>query len=85
MELINGCWADKSNNKWIYRTSEIGSRKDNTIFYWDAEKCMVRCGCFWGTLDEFEKRVKEVHTGTQYEVEYMKEIAKVRKLFEEVE
>jgi peptide methionine sulfoxide reductase MsrA len=44
---------------------------------------MVRCGCFWGTLDEFEKRVKEVHAGTHHEVEYMKEIAKVRKLLED--
>jgi peptide methionine sulfoxide reductase MsrA len=44
---------------------------------------MVRCGCFWGTLDEFEKRVIEVHEGSRYEDEYLTEIKKVRKLLEE--
>ena len=44
---------------------------------------MVRCGCFWGTLDEFEEKVIKVHKGSRYEDEYLAEIKKVRKLLEE--
>jgi hypothetical protein len=35
-------------------------------------KCGVRivCGCFSGTLEEFEKRVEETHGNSQYGLEY---------------
>ena len=44
---------------------------------------MVRCGCFWGALCEFEKKVIECHSGSRYKDEYLAEIKKVRKLLEE--
>jgi len=41
------------------------------------------CGCFSRTLEEFEKRVKEVHGNNKYGKQYQKYIAIVRKIMEE--
>ena len=38
----------------------------------------VRAGCFFGTAQEFEERVKTVHKGTKYEREYLAAIALAR-------
>lgn len=33
-------------------------------------KVEVACGCFRGSLEEFEKKVEETHSGTSYERQY---------------
>ena len=76
---------DFESSPQIYRTRKIGSRKDITLFYYTKEKgCYVACGgpCFWDTLDNFEMRVKEVHGDNEYAKEYLKEIEKVKMLFD---
>lgn len=58
----------------------IGSRLDTATFYHDIYNGIsVKIGCFNGTLEEFEKKVKKVHAGTKYEKEYMcaVELAKI--------
>ena len=30
----------------------------------------ITCGCFRGSIDEFEKKVEETHSGTIYETQY---------------
>lgn len=30
----------------------------------------IKCGCFSGTIDEFEDAVKKKHSGTKHEKEY---------------
>jgi len=37
----------------------------------------VVCGCFIDTLEEFKKRVEEVHGNNNYGLEYKNEIEKV--------
>ena len=50
----------------------IGSRQDITTFYRHKDGMIyVRCGCFNGTLDDFEAKVHKTHTGTIHERAYM--------------
>ena len=48
----------------------IGSRKGMTTYCFDDD--IIWCGCFKGTLKEFEKQVKETHKDNkQYLAEYL--------------
>lgn len=49
-----------------------------TIFRDDKKKVCVNCGCFSGTLDEFEKAAKATHGDTDHGKEYMALIALAR-------
>lgn len=50
----------------------IGSRQDVTTFYRHQDGMIyVWCGCFNGTLDDFEKAVHKTHAGTIHERAYM--------------
>jgi hypothetical protein len=72
------CSDFKENPERIY-SSKIGSRKSNTKVYFNSEKTLVVCGCFCGSLKEFEERVNTVHEGTVYQKEYNNFIEKVKK------
>ena len=70
----------KSNNDFI-NIGPIGSRDDYTTFYRTKDKGIyVCCGCFNGSLEKFEKAVKERHEDNKYGIEYMKaiEMAKIK-------
>ena len=48
-----------------------GSRNDFTTFFRAKDlKIYVKCGCFLGTIDEFERKVAETHGDNQYAHEY---------------
>lgn len=34
------------------------------------KKVEIICGCFRGSIEEFEKKVEETHSGTVYEKQY---------------
>ena len=66
--------ARVSGNAWVYGDAEIkkkthlleigfiGSRDDVTTFFRTKNKeIFVKCGCFSGNIDDFEKQVREVH------------------------
>ena len=57
-------------NARTYVTPCIGSRNDNTTIYWLDGNVQVVCGCFRGDLDDFEARVREVHSDSKYGKEY---------------
>ncbi|MBQ3199771.1 MAG: polymer-forming cytoskeletal protein [Firmicutes bacterium] len=70
--------CDTTDILWI---APIGSRNACTTFFkCEDGKCRVRCGCFYGDLDEFAAKVKETHGDNQHAKEYMAaiELAKVR-------
>lgn len=48
----------------------IGSRKDCTYFFKTLSGIYVRCGCFFGTIDEFAAKVEETHADNE---RYLKE------------
>ena len=59
--------------------SSIGSRKDMTIYCFDDDK--IWCGCFVGTLNEFETAVIKTHANNkQYIDEYIGFIQYLKKL-----
>ena len=58
----------------------IGSRDDFLTYYLDKDKKIYAVtGCFSGTLEEFEKKVKETHGSNKHAKQYLKaaEMARV--------
>jgi len=60
----------------------MGSRNSQTTTYWNDEKTQVVCGCYTGTLDEFEKRVEKVHGNNECGKQYKKYIETIKKIIE---
>lgn len=78
---------DYKQNPQRYTTKNIGSRNDQTTFYYGETKngmeVQVVCGCFRGNLEKFEKAVLETHKDNDlYREQYLKEIEKVKILFD---
>jgi hypothetical protein len=59
----------------------IGSRADYTHIYRTDKGVYVKCGCFFGTVDEFASRVKDTHGDNKYANQYFKVIDFVNKYF----
>ena len=59
----------RTDNRYI-QISCIGSAKRMTIYCFEEDR--IWCGCFIGTLEEFEAKVKQTHNrNKQYLKEYM--------------
>jgi hypothetical protein len=56
----------------------IGSRNSQTTFYFTDCHAMVVCGCFKGTLDEFEAKVTKTHGDNQHAQDYRKWIEAIK-------
>ena len=52
----------------------------NTTFYWIKDVVQVVCGCFRGSLQEFEDKVKATYGRKKFGLQYMREIKKVKYL-----
>ena len=75
---------DYKQNPGRYTGRFIGSRKSQTIVYWNDEKTTVVCGCFINSLDNFEKKVIEKYDDKSiYGIEYRKFIKIVRNIIKE--
>ena len=66
-----GCSHEGLTNSTYFACDRIGSEKRKTYFFKSDDGFYVRAGCFFGTFDEFVKRVNEVHGGTKFEREYL--------------
>jgi hypothetical protein len=64
----------------ILCVGNIGSRLDYTTIYNTDKGIFVKCGCFFGTIAEFEAQVEKIHKGTRHERDYkaLVEFAKVK-------
>ena len=63
----------------VLKIDRIGSRKGCTYFFKTLSEIYVRCGCFFGTIAEFEKKVNETHSDNeQYRKEYLEAIKYVK-------
>ena len=64
----------------------IGSRDDFTTFFSGEDRIYVSCGCFYGSISEFEEAVEKTHAGTKHEKDYKLaiELAKSRIVTAEV-
>jgi len=66
----------------IVGMKHIGSRNNLTqILYTKHDEITIRCGCFFGTIDEFERRVKQEHKDNIYYHEYMALITYARTMY----
>ena len=73
--------AEVSGNADLFWISKIGSsNRTTTIFKCKENVIKVKCGCFFGTLLEFENKVKETHKDNRHSKEYLAliEIAKAK-------
>ena len=62
----------------------LGSENRNTTFFKCKDGHMhVSCGCFSGTMQEFENKVKKTHNDSKYAKEYLACIELVKIHFEE--
>ena len=69
---------------WVYGNARVYGNADyttikgfgrncrnTTFFKSEDDDVKVVCGCFYGTLDEFRKKVKETHGDSKYATEYL--------------
>ena len=69
-DLSNADLSYAKTDKRYIQIACIGSRKGMTTYCFEDDK--IWCGCYQGTLKEFEARVRETHKGNkQYLAEYL--------------
>ena len=69
---------------WVYGNAQVsgnldyaivggfGSEQRTTTFFRQKDGTVgVRCGCFYGTLEEFRGKVKKTHKDSKYAQEYL--------------
>lgn len=71
-----------SDNDICWFANFGSSNRTTAFFYGIDEKIIVTCGCFYGTLDEFEAKVIKTHGDTKYAKEYLTMIKLVEIKFE---
>ena len=76
-------------NAWVCDDNDyisvkgLGRKNRNTTFYKTKNGDInVVCGCFNGTLAEFEAKVKDTHRDTKYAKEYLLAVEMVKVHFE---
>ncbi len=84
---LRGAYLQGADNEKIkivdfMSVSGIGSAERQTLFFKTNKDVVVQCGCFYGTLKEFQKTVKETHKGNKYEKDYLAAIKLVKVKFE---
>jgi hypothetical protein len=79
IDCINcgGCSDFKTNPERI-TSPKLGSRNSQTTFYWNNEKEQIVCGCYRGTLKEFEEKIKETHGDNEFAQGYFKWIESIK-------
>jgi hypothetical protein len=71
------CLGFKTNPERI-TSPKLGSRNSQTTFYWNDQHEQIVCGCFKGTLLEFEEKIKETHGDNEFAQGYFKWIDAVK-------
>lgn len=68
-ERVSGDARVCGNASWLI-VGPIGSRDSFTMFLSSEDGIYVSCGCFYGSIDDFEKAVEKTHAGTKHERVY---------------
>jgi hypothetical protein len=67
--VYGDAWVKKSTH--LLQLGAIGSRNGFTTFFRvKTNQIHVVCGCFLGSIEEFEKAVDKAHAGTKHERTY---------------
>lgn len=69
---------DHDGDAWVYGDADYATIKGfgresraTTFFQLKSGEIGVRCGCFYGTVEQFRKKVKETHGNSKYAKEYL--------------
>ena len=75
---------DNDGDAWVSGNAQVygdldyaivggfGSEQRTTTFFLQKDGMVgVKCGCFYGTLEEFREKVKKTHKGSKYAQEYL--------------
>jgi hypothetical protein len=75
-----GDWGKVQSADDILIVGVVGSRNDYTTLFHTDKGIFVQCGCFNGSLEDFETKVKLTHQGNKHEKDYMAmiEFAKIK-------
>lgn len=65
----------KSSDDYLCFKGFGSCNRNTTVFRTKNADISVRCGCFYGTLSEFEAKVKSTHGSSKYAREYLACIA----------
>ena len=67
----------------VLQLGPCGRRGRQTVvfFFENSAEPVVQCGCFYGTLTEFQKKVTETHKGSFYGQEYMAVVNHIKELY----
>ena len=75
-EVCGDAWV--YGNAWVYGDADYTTAKGfgseyrtTTFFKQKGYSIGVRCGCFYGTIDEFRDKVKETHGESKLAKEYL--------------
>ena len=65
--------AGRIQNAAFFFASNIGSENRTAYAYCDTQtgEMFIRAGCWFGNIDAFEQRVRDVHAGTHHETDYL--------------
>ncbi|NJO28550.1 MAG: hypothetical protein HC874_14170 [Richelia sp. SL_2_1] len=58
--------ANLEGAKGVYQFGPMPTSGRLCVAVWHNDHWMVKAGCFWGTIDELEERVKEDHNCPVY-------------------
>ena len=72
----------QSNNDYCCFQSFGSENRTTTFFRSKTNEIRIKCGCYEGTVEEFEKRVQDTHGTTKYAQEYLAIIATAKIKFE---
>lgn len=81
LKSANLAGANLAGAVGILSAGPIGSRGDMTYIVQHKTCLMVKCGCFWGTLDEFAAKVEGTHGDNQHGRAYRALIALAKAKF----
>ena len=70
--------SDFELNPQRITSAKIGSRFDQSTYYFTDKHEQIVCGCFKGILQKFEDRVNTVHGDSQHGKDYFKWIKAVK-------
>ena len=73
-----------SGNAWVSGNAQVSNNNEHCGFdcfgaanrhthsyKTKSGKIEITCGCFRGSIEEFEKQIKETHRGNEFERQYM--------------
>jgi len=77
---VSGNADTKSNNDYCCFQNFGSTNRTTTFFKEKNSKVKVSCGCFSGSIEKFEKQVKETHGEGKHAKEYLSiiEVVKIK-------